>query len=176
MSSTPETIEAAPQVAPPMEPKEPIVVPTPPGFRMAPCVRLSPIGVLPPLCYEPAKQAMQVALPSKLFGNFELFPCSEVLVHELPGEPALLVYGMRPGPLADSAVEKVKWMFGLDEDLGLFHHLCERDRDLTWVAEHKVGRMLRGPTVFEVFEGLQAVGDDAVRAAALDIGDHRHTA
>ena len=149
MSSTPETSESTLRVAPPLEPKDPIVVPTPPGFRFAPCVSLSPIGVLPPLVYEPTQHAMQIALPSKLMGNFELFPCAEVLVHEVPDQSALLVYGMWPGPVADSAIDKVKWMLGIEEDLGLFHHLCERDRDLKWVAEHKVGRMLRSPTVFE---------------------------
>ena len=35
-----------------------------------------------------------------------------------------------------------------------------------------VGFGARGPAVFEVFQRDEPVGDDGVRAAALDVGDH----
>jgi len=150
-----------------MEPKEPIVLETPPGFRIAPTVQLSPIGVLPPLVYEPTQQALQIALPSRLFGNFELLPCVEILVREVPGHAALAVYGMRPGSVAEAAKDKVRVMLGLDEDLALFHHLCERDRELSWAAEHRVGHILRSPTVFEDLVKVLIVTQKPKQAALI---------
>ena len=35
-----------------------------------------------------------------------------------------------------------------------------------------IGFGARGPAVLEVFQGDEPVGDDGVRAAALDVGDH----
>lgn len=157
MSSMPHAAPDKPYLGPKMEPKEPLVLATPPGFALAPCVALSPIGILPPLCYEPIQGVLQVALPSSLGsvqsaglpGFQPAIPNREVLLHSVPGEPALLMFGLAKGPLADAAIETVRWMLGLDEDLSLFHHLCTTDRELGWVAEQKAGRMLRSATVFE---------------------------
>ena len=44
------------------------------------------------------------------------------------------------------------------------------DQDARAVAA--VGLGARGTAVFEVFQGDQPVGDDGVRATALDVGDH----
>jgi hypothetical protein len=167
MSATPQPPETAPPLVPPVQPKDPILLQTPPGFRIAPCIALSPVGVLPPHLYEPAQGAMQIALPSKLVRNFELYPCTEVLIHEVPGHAALLVYGLWPGTLAEVALDKLRWMFGLDEDLTLFHHLCSRDRELPWVAEQRIGQILRSPTVFEDLVKVVIVSQRPKQAAAI---------
>ena len=167
MSATPQPPETAPPLVPPVQPKDPILLQTPPGFRIAPCIALSPVGVLPPHLYEPAQGAMQIALPSKLVRNFELYPCTEVLIHEVPGHAALLVYGLWPGTLAEVALDKLRWMFGLEEDLTLFHHLCSRDRELPWVAEQRIGQILRSPTVFEDLVKVVIVSQRPKQAAAI---------
>lgn len=145
MSSTQHTALPPPPLG--MEPQEPILLATPPGFSIASCIAASPIGVLPPLSYDPEQKMLQVTMPTSLL-PVRTSPC-EVQLRELAGESVLLMYGLHKGPRSELAEERVRWMLGLEEDLTLFHHLCERDRDLSWVAEQKVGRMLRSPSVFE---------------------------
>jgi 3-methyladenine DNA glycosylase/8-oxoguanine DNA glycosylase len=46
-------------------------------------------------------------------------------------------------------VERVRWMLGLDEDLGEFYDVCRADPRLAHVVQEYRGRLLRGSSVFE---------------------------
>jgi 3-methyladenine DNA glycosylase/8-oxoguanine DNA glycosylase len=57
--------------------------------------------------------------------------------------------------LADKVIEiarlkkEIGRMFCLEDSLGEFYEMTRNDPRLSWVAEKKVGRLLRSPTVFE---------------------------
>lgn len=49
----------------------------------------------------------------------------------------------------ETILRDVRHILRLDDDLGEFYALVEKERSLAWIAETKAGRLLRSPTVFE---------------------------
>ncbi len=152
---------------PPLEPKQPQLLAIPTGFLLSQAIAVSPIGVLPPAIYDPSQPALQTAIPLPQDREAEDCPVQEVLVRGVPGHDALLVYGARPGEMAEAVLSRVSWMLGLDDDLLLFYHLCERDRDLAWVSEQKAAHVLRSPTVFEDLAKTLIVTQNAKQAPEI---------
>ncbi len=152
---------------PPIEPKQPQLLAIPTGFQLSHAIAISPIGLLPPMLYDPIQPALQAAIPLAPEREAAGFPVQEVLIRGVPGHDALLVYGVHPGEVAEAVLSRVSWMLGLDDDLLLFYHLCERDRDLAWVSEHKAAHILRSPTVFEDLAKTLIVSQHPKQADAI---------
>lgn len=134
---------------PPLDPKHPHLLAIPSGFSLAQALRISPIGLLPPLIFDPTQPALQAVIPVSDGPSATPYPIQEVLIRGVPGHDALLVYGLERGPHTEAVLDRVRWMLGLDDDLFLFYHLCERDPELAWVSEQHAAHVLRSPTVFE---------------------------
>lgn len=149
-----------------------LLLPVPPRFRLDLCVAESPLQRLAPTVFDLAQPALQVVLYPQATALARAdkarlqAPAIEVLVTQpVPGE-ALVVYGLphrsgRGSDGSDAATEKLDLaltqellqqlssLLRLDEDLGVFYRLCDKDPELTWVPEHDAGRVLRSATVFE---------------------------
>jgi len=152
---------------PPLDRERPHLLAIPTGFSLAQAIRISPIGLLPPLLYDPVQPAMQAVIPIAHGPSAAPRPLQEVLIRGVPGHDALLIYGLGEGPHVEPVLGRVRWMLGLDDDLFLFYHLCSRDRDLAWVAEQHAAHVLRSPTVFEDLVKTLVVTQKAKQAHAI---------
>jgi hypothetical protein len=92
-----------------------------------------------------------------------------------PGRRALLGIGWQK---TDSSGERVAAGRGRLGQLEIDHLAEQFDRQLDQdaCAVTAVGLGTRGAAVIEMLERDQTVGDDGMRAPALDVGDHRHSA
>lgn len=49
----------------------------------------------------------------------------------------------------ENILRKVGHLLRFDDDLGEFYRLVKSDKELSWIAKYKAGRIMRSPTVFE---------------------------
>lgn len=139
----------------PIGPPEPLLLPVPPRYHLGHALRYSGLAGLPPLVCGPdeAVPTLQIVLyPAAAGFRGPAAPAAvEVLVVQPSplSEQPLLVYGLRPSPLADALLEQLRLMLRLDDDLGVFYRLTDQDPELAWVAGCDGGRLLRAPTAFE---------------------------
>lgn len=49
----------------------------------------------------------------------------------------------------DKIVKEVAHLLRFDDDLSDFYRMMKGDKELSWIAKHKAGRIMRSPTVYE---------------------------
>ncbi len=70
-------------------------------------------------------------------------------VTEAPGGVTLEVDANLDEAESREAVEKVRWMLGLDMDMSVFYVMAHQEPKLAEAEQHARGRVLRSPTLFE---------------------------
>lgn len=171
--------ESLPPSAPALP--DPQLLAVPAGFCLVRFVERSPAPVLPPLCFDATRRALQLVVYRTVSPlPADAAPAVDVLICQAAAGQPLLVYGL---PEAKSATgrraagatwpdlpelqEQVETQLGLNEDLSLFYAMTSSDPELSWVAAAEAGRTLRAPRVFE--DLLKALLRS--RCAAKDLPD-----
>jgi hypothetical protein len=144
---------------------EPDLLAVPFGFCLRRFVEHAPAPPLPPVVFDAEKRALQfVVYPETDAGksaSAEALAVEILVCQAAPGKP-LLVYGLPPekktsrrkgaageGSIRGALQAQVEAVLGVDEDLSLFHAMCQNDAQLRWAPDVEAGRSLRAPRVFE---------------------------
>ncbi len=86
------------------------------------------------------------------FSYFDRLASGRVVTYtvtEAPGGVSLEVDAPLDEDEAREAVEKVRWMAGLDMDMSSFYAMAQREPKLAEAEQHARGRVLRSPALFE---------------------------
>lgn len=100
--------------------------------------------MLPPMSLDEDARTLTVTLSLRT-GRPRTF-----VVREIQGEAVVSCEGRAPGRrVTEEAVNHLRRMLRLDEDLGRFYEVARDDELLAWAPEEGAGRMVRSQTLFE---------------------------